>query len=133
MPDKDLEIVNCLNILPSVSGTPMEDQVNETSDVANVPTAQAFDAGNGPNPTYTATGLPSGAEIHPITGIINGTLDTVQVVTTEVTLTTDYGAISDSFTWTVTTPGPVDLWDAVDAGDDAWGLADGVGRWKLAG
>jgi Domain of unknown function (DUF4347)/Putative Ig domain/Bacterial Ig domain len=65
--------------------------------------------------TYTATGLPAGLTLNPITGIISGTLSNVSsqggvagVYTISVTASdSEGGTVTDIFTYTVSNPTPV--------------------------
>ena len=61
---------------------------------------------------YTATGLPAGLTIDPVTGVISGTVDGSASVdgpyTVTVTATDPEGAsVATSFTWEITNPAPV--------------------------
>ncbi|MDR6603056.1 VCBS repeat-containing protein [Achromobacter deleyi] len=77
--------------------------------------------------TYTATGLPPGLTIDPVTGIISGTIDHSAsqggkdgVYTVTVTATDPAGAeTSQSFDWDVTNPAPTANDDAGTTGEDA--------------
>ncbi|HCW16802.1 MAG TPA: lysis protein, partial [Achromobacter sp.] len=77
--------------------------------------------------TYTATGLPPGLSIDPVTGIISGTIDHSAsqggkdgVYTVTVTATDPAGAeTSQSFDWDVTNPAPTANDDAGTTGEDA--------------
>jgi hypothetical protein len=54
---------------------------------------------------YSATGLPPGLEVHPLTGVISGNPTAVGVYPITVTVTDPVGlSTSESFTWTITPP-----------------------------
>ncbi|WP_176090513.1 retention module-containing protein, partial [Achromobacter anxifer] len=75
---------------------------------------QFTDVDNGDVLTYTATGLPPGLTLDPVTGIISGTLDHSAsqggndgVYTVTITATDKSGAtVSQEFSWDVTNPAP---------------------------
>ena len=76
--------------------------------------------------TYTATGLPAGLSIDPVTGEITGTLeaDTSQLNggVYPITITADDGeggTVTDSFDLTVTNPAPDAVDDALSGSEDA--------------
>jgi hypothetical protein len=52
--------------------------------------------------TYSATGLPSGLSVNPVTGSITGTLTTAGVYSVTVSVSDGNLSASQSFTWTVT-------------------------------
>ncbi|MXP41917.1 tandem-95 repeat protein [Altererythrobacter soli] len=95
-------------------------QANEDADaVVTVDIASAFtDADTSDTLTYTATGLPPGLTLDPVTGIISGTIDNsasqsstggnpAGVYTVVVTADDGHGStVTQSFDWTVTNPAP---------------------------
>ena len=101
-----------VNDAPTAGAIP--DQSGNDSDLVSLPVADVFDDSEGDALTFSATGLPSGLSIDPVTGIISGTIaaDASQVgggVYT-VTITADDnngGVVSTSFTYTVANPAPV--------------------------
>ncbi len=78
--------------------------------------------------TFSAAGLPGGLDIDPATGIISGTIDRSAsqhgpgddgVYTVTVTATDPHGvSTSQTFTWTVTNPGPTAVNDFGDVTED---------------
>ena len=88
-------------MLPPTVIQALPDRINQEDDVGGFATAQAFDQGSGTSLVYSATGLPSGASIDPATGFVTYNLDTPGTGPVNVTLTTEYGAATDSFNWTV--------------------------------
>ncbi len=72
---------------------------------------------------FTATGLPAGLAIDPVTGVISGTVDPAASVdgpyTVTVTATDPHGATATtSFDWAVGNPPPVAIDDAIAATED---------------
>ena len=76
--------------------------------------------------TYSASGLPAGLTIDPVTGIIGGTIDNSAsqggaggVYSVTVTATDSDGAsVDQTFSWTVTNPEPVAADDGVTTDED---------------
>ncbi|WP_114953922.1 Ig-like domain-containing protein [Sphingosinicella terrae] len=127
---------------PVAVGT-LPGQANADADaIAEVDVSAAFaDLDASDALTYSAIGLPPGLTLNPATGIISGTIDpsasqtgtpgdpagTYAIV---VTAADPHGAsVTQSFTWTVTNPGPVASDDAGTTGEDlplAVAAPDGV-------
>ena len=110
--------------------TPISDQSNDDADVIALPVAGSFtDNDIGDILTFTATGLPTGLSINPLTGLISGTIDSSAsqggpsnngVYSIEITATDVFGAVtSQTFAWTVTNPSP-------DARDNAYATIVGT-------
>ena len=100
------------NDVPVTVGT-ITTQDSLDSDVISLGTAGFFsDPDTTDVLTYRATGLPVGLTIDAATGVISGTIDSSASAsgpyTVEVTATDEDGsAITQTFTWNVTNPGPV--------------------------
>lgn len=101
-----------------LSGTGLLDQLNDDSDVITpVNISEKFTDPDGHALTFTATGLPPGLTLDPITGIISGTLDSSAsqggiggsgIYNVVITATDPYGASTSlDFTWTTKNPPPV--------------------------
>ncbi|RXZ65503.1 Ig-like domain-containing protein [Pelagerythrobacter rhizovicinus] len=98
----------------------LPDQANEDAEgVATIDVTSAFaDVDASDTLTYTATGLPAGLTLDPVTGIISGTIDNsasqtgtagnpAGTYTVVVTATDGSGAsVTQSFEWTVANPAP---------------------------
>ena len=118
----------CQEVPPTVIPPGIDDRVNTVGEVGGFDVSQHFNEGAGPDPVYTATGLPSGASISE-TGFI--TYDLTTAVTTDVTVTLTTGqnpAASDTFNWIVNAETLVDGWATETDGD--W-LTETGGRWIL--
>jgi CSLREA domain-containing protein len=91
---------------------------NNEGDVITVPIV-AGDP-NGVPLTFSATGLPLGLRIDPVTGQINGTLTNAAEGIHEVTVAASNGrqTARTAFTWTVTNPPPVAVNDAAATNED---------------
>ncbi|MGB7287152.1 MAG: putative Ig domain-containing protein, partial [Salaquimonas sp.] len=66
-----------VNVPPTTSGLP--DDMEVAGNQYEVPTAQAFNDPDGDVLTYSATGLPNGLTIDPVTGLISGQVDPAAV------------------------------------------------------
>jgi len=97
--------------------------------ITNVPTAQAFTDVDNATLSYSATGLPAGLTINTTTGVISGTINRSASQTTGgvysiVVTATDAGglATTQTFSWTVTNPGPTAVNDPLLTvnEDNAW-------------
>ena len=86
------------NSAPSIA--PVADQTHTIGETISFQ-VNASDPENDPL-TYSATGLPDGLGINPVSGLISGTLQSTATFTPTVTVT-DTGSLNDSagFTWTV--------------------------------
>ncbi len=105
--------------------TPIAPQSNVDSSVISLPVAGNFSDIDGDPLTYTASGLPPGLSIDPVTGVISGTLtrDASQpnggVYSVTVNASDGKGGIvSVTFTWTVTNPPPAAGNDNVKTPED---------------
>ncbi|MCB1382271.1 MAG: tandem-95 repeat protein [Notoacmeibacter sp.] len=116
-----------------VSGSEIPDQIGlDAQTIAPIDVTTAF---NDPDTsdvlTFSATGLPTGLVIDPVTGIISGTIDhsasqngntstpTNGVFTVVVTATDPHGAsVTDTFVFTVSNPAPIATDDAVTLTED---------------
>lgn len=99
-------------------GTGLLDQINDDSDlISGLNVGQYFTDPDGNPLTFTANNLPPGLAINPVTGIIEGTLDSSAsqggltgngIYNVVITATDPYGASIDlPFTWTTLNPPPV--------------------------
>ncbi|MBP6019686.1 MAG: retention module-containing protein [Burkholderiaceae bacterium] len=111
------------NRAPELTGSALSaagllDQINDDSDmVEGLNVGQHFTDPDGHELTFTATGLPPGLTLNPITGIIEGKLDSSAsqggpggdgVYKVVITATDPYGSSVDlPFTWTTHNPPPV--------------------------
>ena len=116
---------------PPVVDTPLPDLVNEDVEVISLDVSSNFSDAEGAALTFSATGLPPGLTIDPATGIISGTIDNSASTTGpySVTITADDGdvggAVSDTFTWTITNPAPNAVDDVNSVTEDIAMLATG--------
>ncbi len=105
--------------------TPIADQSAVDGQGVSIPTAGNFSDLDGDTLGFSATGLPAGLTIDPVTGVISGTIDPaasqggVGGVYTVVVTAADGngGTVTDTFTYTVGNPPPV-------AGDDTFSTAE---------
>ncbi|MFK8015090.1 MAG: putative Ig domain-containing protein [Gammaproteobacteria bacterium] len=59
----------------------------------------------GTNVSYSATGLPTGLSVDPLTGVVNGLTTAPGTYSPVITYTNDGGTVTQAFTWIVTAPG----------------------------
>src|SRR5690606_11744981 len=102
----------------SVDAALLADQLNDDSDMIDgLNVGQYFSDPDGHTLTFSATGLPPGLTINPVTGVISGQLDSSAsqggpssngIYSVVVTATDPYGAtVSLPFTWTALNPPPI--------------------------
>jgi CshA-type fibril repeat protein len=115
--------VNPINDAPA--STPIAPRSNTDGAVVNVSVGANFSDVDNATLAYSATGLPAGLTIDPVTGLISGTIDRAASQLNggiySVTLTaTDAGGLTNSqtFTWTVTNPSPVAVNDSATTAED---------------
>ncbi|HRK23386.1 MAG TPA: Ig-like domain-containing protein [Beijerinckiaceae bacterium] len=112
-----------------VIAAPMASQANVDGASITLNLATQVSDADSPVLVYSATGLPPGLSINPLTGMVSGTIDRLasQVGPTSngvysVTLTVldlSGGSATQTFTWTVTNPAP-------DAVNDAYSVNSGT-------
>lgn len=99
-------------------GADLLDQINNDSDLIDgLGMSQYFSDPDGDPLTFSATGLPPGLVINPVTGVISGTIDRSAsqggpasdgIYTVVITATDPFGAsVSLPFTWTTLNPPPI--------------------------
>ncbi len=106
--------------------TPIAPLTNPDSATVSVPVAANFSDVDNATLTFSATGLPVGLVIDPVTGIISGTIDPaasqggVGGVYGVTVTATDAGGLTSSqtFAWTVTNPPPVAVNDLASTPED---------------
>jgi large repetitive protein len=105
--------VAAVNDAPTV-GAALVNRSNLDADTVSVDAAPNFSDRDGDPLNFSATGLPAGLSIDPVTGIISGIIEPAAsqlnggVYTVTVTATDSDGAtVSSTFIWTITNPGPV--------------------------
>jgi large repetitive protein len=110
---------------PPVS-SPIANQINPDATTVSVPLAARFSDPDGDPLTFTATGLPPGLSVDPLTGVISGTIDNAASQTNggiyAVTVTASDGKggeTAQSFTWTTTNPAPTATNDSATTPEDA--------------
>lgn len=115
--------VNAMNDAPGVVALPPRASVDAQS--VSVPTAANFSDVEGDTLSYTATGLPAGLTIDPVTGVISGTIDKAasQInggnYSVTVTASDGQGGVTGStFAWTVANPAPVSVDDSAATNED---------------
>jgi CshA-type fibril repeat protein len=108
----DTITVTPVNDAPTATGS-LPPRSNVDAAPVSIPTAGGFTDIDGDALTYSATGLPAGLTINAVTGVISGTIDRSASQTgggsyaIVVTARDAAGlAATQSFTWTVTNPGP---------------------------
>jgi large repetitive protein len=112
-----------VNDVPIV--TPIAARTNADADIVSVPVAANFSDPDGDPLSFTATGLPAGLTINPITGVISGTIDKNAsqpnggVYPVTVTASDGKGGtVSTTFNWTVGNPPPVATNDTATTNED---------------
>ncbi|MGE4409963.1 MAG: beta strand repeat-containing protein [Sphingobium sp.] len=128
---------------PRTVGTLADQADEDAGTVTSVDVSGGFtDVDLGDSLSYSATGLPAGLTIDPVTGVISGTIDNsasqsgttgnpAGSYTVVVTATDESGAsVTQQFDWTVTNPAPEALPDMNSVTEDGADLvvsaADGV-------
>jgi large repetitive protein len=113
-----------VNDTPVTSGT-IANQTNLDAQLISLPVAGAFSDPDGDALSYSATGLPAGLTIDLATGVISGTIDRsasqVNGGAYSITVTASDGrggSISQTFSWTVSNPGPTATNDAAATNED---------------
>uniref|UniRef100_UPI0018E4C608 putative Ig domain-containing protein n=1 Tax=Tsuneonella flava TaxID=2055955 RepID=UPI0018E4C608 len=118
--------VNPINDAPTTVGT-IGDQADADADtITSIDVTSFFDDIDSPTLTYSASGLPAGLTIDPVTGVIGGTVDNSAsqggsggVYSVTVTATDGDGAsVDQTFNWTVTNPAPVATDDTDSTNED---------------
>lgn len=116
--------VTAVNDAPVVD-TPLSARDNADADDVSFSAADAFSDVDGDTLTYSASGLPAGLTIDPVTGIVSGTIDPAASQTNgglySVTVTANDGnggTASSTFNWTVTNPPPVAAADTLTTDED---------------
>ncbi|MEO0328860.1 MAG: putative Ig domain-containing protein [Pseudomonadota bacterium] len=112
----DQFVMTVTNPAPIVD-SPIADQSSSDSDAVNLPVSSAFTDPDGDVLQFSATGLPTGLSIDPLSGAISGTIDNSAsqggvagdgVYTIVVTATDNQGGtVTDTFTWNVDNTPPV--------------------------
>ncbi|MEZ5681427.1 MAG: Ig-like domain-containing protein [Erythrobacter sp.] len=123
----DLDItVDPVNDAPTTVGT-IGDQADADADtITSLDVTSFFTDIDSPTLTYSASGLPAGLTIDPVTGVISGTVDNSAsqggsggVYSVTVTATDGDGAsVDQTFDWTVTNPAPVATDDTDSTNED---------------
>ena len=113
--------VNSVNDLPTVNS--ITDQTDQDGDSVLLNLSTNFSDPEGEPLTFTSTNLPPGLSIDPNTGVVSGTIDTSasQGGPYNVTVTAEDpsgGTVTDTFTWTVTNPGPIAVNDSFSTNED---------------
>ena len=115
--------VGLVNDVPVATAIP--NRINLDAASVSVPVAASFSDPDGDPLSFTATGLPNGLSINPVTGLISGTIDKgasqpnggVYVVT--ITAADGQGgSVNQTFTWTVTNPVPTAANDSAATQED---------------
>ncbi len=113
-----------VNDVPVTSGS-IGNQTNLDSQIINLPVAGAFSDPDGDTLSFTATGLPAGLVIDPVTGVISGTIDhsasQLGGGAYAIVVTANDGrggTITQSFSWTVTNPAPGAVNDVATTNED---------------
>ena len=120
--------VDPVNDAPVASGTIADQSDDDAGVVAGVATSSFFSDIDGDVLGYSASGLPAGLSIDPVTGVISGTIDNsasqggpASDGVYSVTVTADDGnggTVDQTFTWTVANPAPVANDDAASTDED---------------
>ncbi|MEZ5735899.1 MAG: Ig-like domain-containing protein [Novosphingobium sp.] len=118
--------VNPINDAPEAAGT-IADQSNlDAEGITDLDASSFFSDVDGDTLGFSAVGLPNGLMIDPVTGIISGTIDNSASQdgtggVHSVTVTADDGnggSVDQTFTWTVTNPGPTANDDTATTDED---------------
>jgi large repetitive protein len=116
--------VASINDVPVVDA-PIAPQTNVDADAVTLSVASNFSDLDGTALTFSATGLPTGLSIDPVTGVISGTIDRSASQPNNgvysVTVTASDGAggtVSTIFSWTVSNPGPSANNDSATTNED---------------
>jgi large repetitive protein len=116
--------VTPVNDAPTVVA-PVAAQTNLDADTVSLPTAASFTDIDGDPLTFTATGLPAGLSINPVTGVVAGVIDRSAsqpnggVYSVTVTASDGQGgSVSTVFAWTVTNPAPTAVNDVAATNED---------------
>jgi large repetitive protein len=117
-------VVNPVNDAPSAP--PLADQVGtDAQSGVSIPVGALFSDLDGDTLSFTATNLPAGLSINPVTGVISGTIDRsasqVNGGVYPVTVTASDGrggSVSQTFLYTVSNPGPVAANDTASTSED---------------
>ena len=118
--------VDPVNDAPTPVGVIPDQSDADADSIAGLDVTAYFTDIDSPVLTYSATGLPSGLTIDPVSGAISGTIDRSAsqggaggVYGVTITATDGDGAsVDQTFTWTVTNPVPVANDDAATTGED---------------
>ena len=121
-------------VVLTVTVTPINDapvsaslpnRFDSNSETVSIPLAPAFTDADGDALTFTASGLPAGLTINPVTGTITGTIAANASATNggvyQVTVTAadgNGGLTSRSFTWTIANTPPLAADDAASTSED---------------
>ncbi len=114
--------VGAVNDVPTTTG--LADRNNLDGQFVSVNVSASFADSDGDPLTYTATGLPAGLTINPVTGIISGTIDisASQAGPYTVTVTASDGnpggTVSTAFNWAIDNPAPAANNDSASAAED---------------
>ncbi len=119
--------INGTNDVPVVGGT-IPDQIDYDGDViASLDVSGYFSDPDGDSLVYSASNLPSGLTIGPVSGLITGTIGnsasqggTAGVYTVTITATDDNAeSVSTTLTWNVANPGPTASSNTAGVTEDA--------------
>ena len=110
------------NDAPQPAGT-LPPRIDLEGRVVTLPVAQAFSDPDGDALTFSATGLPGGLAIDPVTGVITGTVANDASVaapyTVTITATDPAGAsATQTFAWSIANPAPTATDDSVTTAED---------------
>ncbi len=111
-----------VNDIPTTTG--LADRSSLDGQAVSVDVSASFADSDGEILAYSASGLPAGISINPVTGVITGTIDKSASQTgpyTVVVTASDGhpgGSVSTSFTWNVANPGPTAVNDTATVAED---------------